>query len=352
MKNGTKNSLIFNGHVFLARFLPYFKRFRMRYSPFLFFVFCFLIRLPVISAQPDWTVIPSDFEFTMTATGVAVIHCVESTDENDLVAAFINGEVRGVQALNTDINGRKFAYMIIYDNDFNGNEITFKIYDASKDTVYDAQQSLVFSENAIIGSSDDPLIFNTNYNLTSTFLTQDSIEENAVAGNVVAEIHTINEIQDTFSLVYTFVDDSFGPDNHYFSISDSMLVLAEDVNADVKTSYQIHIAGSTVDGCSRNDIFILNVTGQGVTALNEPNLSNQTDDILIYPNPANTSIHFATEKNIERVCIYSSEGIPLHQFHNLSKSNNIDISFLRPGLYLVESDVDGLKSIRKLIVQQ
>lgn len=324
----------------------------MRYYPFLSIVFCLLICLPIISAQPDWTVIPSDFEFTMTATGVAVIHCVESTDENDIVAAFINGEVRGVQALNTDIDGRKFAYMIIYDNDFTGNEITFKIYDASLDTIFDAQQSLLFSENAIIGSSDDPLIFNTDYNLTGTFLTQDSIDENAIAGNIVAEIQTVNENQDTFSLFYDFIDDSSGPDNHYFSISDSLLVLAEDVNADVKTSYQIHIKGSTIDGCNRNDIFILHVTGQGVTALNEPNQSNHKDDILIYPNPANTSIHFATEKNIERVCIYSADGIPLHQFSNLSKSNNIDISFLNPGIYLVEYVVDGLKSISKLIVAQ
>ena len=237
------------------------------------------------------------------------------------------------------------------NNTLNGNEITFKIYDAAMDTIFDAQQSLIFMENAIIGNGDDPFIFNTDYNLTSTFLTQDSIDENALAGSVVAEIHTVNEIQDTFSIFYNFVDDSFGPDNQYFIISDSLLILAEDVDADVKTSYQIHLSGSTIDGCSRNDVFILHVTGQGVTALNEPNESNHKDDILIYPNPANTSIHFATENKIERVCIYSVGGIPLHEFRNFSTSNTIDISFLRPGLYLVEYCIDGIKSIKKLIVQ-
>jgi|GEM_PF-2102748 len=337
--------------VFFNPFFAFLNRFQMCHYKFLFAVFCFLVGLPIISAQPDWTVIPSDFEFSMTATGVVIIHCQESTDENDIVAAFINGEVRGVQTLNTDINGRKFAYMIIYDNDFNGDEITFKIYDASADTILDAQQFLIFSENGIIGDANDPFFFNTNYNLTNNFLTQDSIDENALAGSVVADIQTVNEIQDTFSLFYDFVEDTFGPDNHYFIISDSSLVLAEDVNAEVNTSYQIHLSGSTIDGCSRDDIFTLYVTGQGVTAVNEPGKSGHKEDILIYPNPASTSIHFATEKAIERVCIYSAEGVPLGEFHHLSGSNSIDISFLRPGLYLAEYDVEGSKSIVKLIVQ-
>jgi hypothetical protein len=336
---------------FLTRFLPYDKRFQMRQYTFLSVVFCFLVGMPVISAQPDWVVIPNDYEFTMTVTGVVVIDCAESADGNDIVGAFINGEVRGIQTLNTDINGRKFAYMLIYDNDFTGNEITFKIYDASLDTILEAQQSYIFSENSIVGNSDDPFIFNTGYNLTSTFLTQDSIDESALAGNVVAEIQTTNEIQDTFSLLYDFIDDSFGPDNHYFTISGSLLMLAEDVNADEKNSYQIHLSGSTIDGCHRDDIFNLPVTGQGVTALNEVNPSSHKEDILIYPNPANTTIHFATEKNIQSVHIYSAEGMPLHDFRNLSPNNIVDISFLRPGLYFAECDVNGMKSTSKLIVQ-
>jgi hypothetical protein len=323
----------------------------MRHYQFLLFALCSLIHLPIISAQPAWTVNPSDFEYTMTVAGVAIIHCIESADENDIVGAFINGEVRGVQKLNTDFNGRKLAFMIIYDNEFTGHEVTFKMYDASMDTILDVQQSFIFSENAIIGNAEMPFFFNTNYNLTGTLLTQDSIDENALAGIVVAEIRTVNEAQDTFSLFYDFIDDSFGPDNHYFIISDSMLILAGDVDADVKTSYQIHLSGSTIDGCSRNDIFNLHVTGQGITAVNELNKSHQKDDILIYPNPATTSIHFATEKRIERVGIYSVEGTPLHEFRNLSGSNNFDVSFLGSGLYLVGYYADGVRSIGKLVVQ-
>lgn len=324
----------------------------MRHYQFLLVAFCFLILLPIMTAQPGWIVIPSDFEFTMTVTGVVKIDCVESQNENDVVGAFINGEVRGVQAINTDIDGRKFAYMIIYDNDFNGSEISFKIYDSTLDTIYDAQQSLSFVENGIIGNEDEPFIFNTDYNQTGTFLTQDSIDENALAGAVVTEMFTVNEIQDTFSISYDFVDDSFGPDNHYFIISDSLLILAGDVDAEVKTSYQIHVSSSTIAGCSRNDILILSVTGQVITTFIGPDESSYKDDILIYPNPANTSIQFATEKRLERVFIYSLEGIPLHEFRNVSGSTSMDISFLRSGLYLVAYYVEGIKFISKLIVQE
>lgn len=318
--------------------------------PLLLFVIICLTRLQHVAAQPDWSLIPTDFEFTMTVTGVVVTQCVESTDENDIVGAFINGEVRGVQALNTDINGRKFAYMIIYNNDFSGNEVTFKIYDASLDTMYDAQQTVTYQENGIIGNEDDPFIFNSGLNLTSTFLTQDSIDENALAGSVVADLQTVNEIQDTFALVYEFVDDILGPDNQYFSISDSSLILTEDVNANVKTSYQIHVSGSTPDGCSREDVFILHVSGQGTTATYEANNLIQ-DDIQFYPNPAHTSIQFATERNIDRVWIYSLEGTILREYTNSLQSKTIDISFLKSGIYLVAYYGDGVKSVRKLVVQ-
>jgi hypothetical protein len=98
----------------------------------------------------------------MTVVSVAVIDCVESTDSNDVVAAFINGEVRGVQKVNVEVGSRWYAYMIIYDNDFNGNTITFQVYDASADSVYNALDSLVFEENDNVGDFDDPYVVRTD----------------------------------------------------------------------------------------------------------------------------------------------------------------------------------------------
>jgi len=335
-----------NDQIFLTRF-SFLKMMNMWFKRFLLLAFVACIRLSLLTAQPGWTVIPNDFEFTMSVIGVEVINCVESTDEHDMIGAFINGEVRGVQTLNTDINGRKYAYMIIYENDFSGNVITFKMWDASEDSIYDAAQSITFLENSIIGNEDDPFVFNTDYNFIN-YLTQDSIDEHALAGSVVAEIFSINEIQDTFSLAYDFVNDQLGPDNHFFTINDSLVVLNEDVDADVKASYQIHVVGSTIEGCTTSKVFTLYVRGQGTTATKDPAFNE--NDILIYPNPASETLHFVTEKRIDRMRIFSIDGALIQSFSKLT-GQPIDISFLNPGIYLLACEMDGARVVKRLVVQ-
>lgn len=111
----------------------------------------FLVAIATLSAQPNWTVNPADFQYTMTVTGVALFGCEESLDENDMVAAFINNEVRGVQLFDTEFQGKQYAFLIVYDNGLNGNEITFKLYDQSKDQVLDVLHTTLFAENGNVG---------------------------------------------------------------------------------------------------------------------------------------------------------------------------------------------------------
>src|SRR5690349_24909169 len=87
-------------------------------------IFWFLVPVTV-TAQPGWVVTPSDYQYTMTITCVASAGCTESSDTNDVVAAFIDGELRGIQRLETDYLGRKYAFMIVYDHEFSGNTIRF-----------------------------------------------------------------------------------------------------------------------------------------------------------------------------------------------------------------------------------
>ena len=48
------------------------------------------------SAQPDWEVNPNDFVYSMTITGQLNTDGYLSADMNDRIAAFIDGECRGV----------------------------------------------------------------------------------------------------------------------------------------------------------------------------------------------------------------------------------------------------------------
>ena len=312
----------------------------------------FLFLTTTLSAQPDWTLIPSDFQYSMTVTGAAVFQCIESTDENDMIAAFIDGEVRGVQLLNTDFEGRKLAFMIIYDNDFIGNEVTFKMYDASKDSIYDAVQSVEFVENGKLGDADYPFLISTEYTLTSLFLTQDSIPAAGIEGQTIASIYAVNENQDTLSINYEFVDGEFGLDNHYFSISGNSLILTEDVNGEVKNSYQLHLSGTNALGCSVDVVFELFVEGYGTTSLFAIDKGRSTQDLGMYPNPASSVVTIDAKSKIDQLSIFDFSGKRVYSITDLPASYVIDVSTLAPQLYFVVCHVEGGISTGKLLVQR
>ncbi|MBH49451.1 MAG: hypothetical protein CMG69_01695, partial [Candidatus Marinimicrobia bacterium] len=50
-----------------------------------------------LADPPNWTVNPSDFEFTSSMTGVLIFNDVESFDSQDIIAAFDGEECRGVK---------------------------------------------------------------------------------------------------------------------------------------------------------------------------------------------------------------------------------------------------------------
>lgn len=303
-----------------------------------------------LSAQPNWEVIPTNYQYTMTLVGVAIIDCEESIDENDLVAAFVNGEVRGVQYLDTDFMGRKFAYMVIYDNEFSGSEITFKLYDASENEVRDAVGSIEFLENSNIGDVDAPYEVKTEWGIQDIFLTTDSIQHDATAGTVLSSIVAINENQDTISPTFAFVNDAHGPDNDYFSIMNNQLVLTEDVDASTKTSYQIHLTATNANGCSLDVVFVLPVAGV-VSGLEGEQSVSDKHALMIYPNPATDWVHISTENNMGSVSIYNASGQLVKRIFDLNGKSGFDISGLIPAQYWVVFHSEQRILIQPLTIQ-
>lgn len=115
--------------------------------------------LELIGAVPTWAVNPSDYSNSMVMVGTIQVDALESVDSNDMVAAFINGEVRGVANLQYETAAdRHVAYMIIYGNESSGN-ITFKLYDANKETELDAYNATNFVINGAVGNIASPFIW-------------------------------------------------------------------------------------------------------------------------------------------------------------------------------------------------
>lgn len=302
-----------------------------------------------LSAQPNWVVIPSNYQYTMTVISVAVIQCAESADENDKIAAFINGEVRGVQSLNTSLGGRRFAYMIIYDNVFSGSQISFKLYDASQDTIFNAVNIIDFSENSSIGSIQSPLEVKTDYQLNGLFLTADSIQNGAVAGTPVAELFALNEMLDTQSVVCDFLNDSSGPDNAYFSIANNRLIMLQDVDASMKNRYQIHLMAASESGCTVDSVFVMNVAG-GVMTNASDLISGVAGNVHIYPNPAKDQLYFESNKRVNAVSIYDLAGRLVYRNGSLN-SHVVDVSALSAQMYVVVFQMEDIHIHKKVLIR-
>ena len=81
---------------------------------------------------------------------------VDSTDPNDIVAAFSGDDVRGVAGPIVGGGGLRF-FLTIY-SDTAGEELSFKVYVAGQDRVFDLSQSVTFAANGIVGSVSDPFV--------------------------------------------------------------------------------------------------------------------------------------------------------------------------------------------------
>ncbi|MBH49430.1 MAG: hypothetical protein CMG69_01590 [Candidatus Marinimicrobia bacterium] len=116
---------------------------------------------PDAPEPPEWTVSPPDFEFTASMTGILIFEGVESDDPNDMVAAFVGDECRGVddQGIYFPPSGYTVWGVTLYANE-DGETFTFKGYDASEDMVYDyTNYSYQFIANDIVGNSMSPVLW-------------------------------------------------------------------------------------------------------------------------------------------------------------------------------------------------
>ncbi|SVA66833.1 uncharacterized protein METZ01_LOCUS119687, partial [marine metagenome] len=113
----------------------------------------------VFAETPDWSVNPSDYEHTASMTGILLFEGMLSDDPSDMVAAFVGDECRGVdaQGIYYPPSGQWIWGITLYANQ-EGEDFTFKGYDASANGVYDYSNfSYTFISDDIVGSAEDPV---------------------------------------------------------------------------------------------------------------------------------------------------------------------------------------------------
>jgi hypothetical protein len=113
----------------------------------------------VASDPSTWSVDPSEYPSSMVVTGVALFDEVQSLDQGDKIAAYVNGACRGAAHIShIPALGDYMAPMFIYGTNA-GDVVEILMYDASEDQVYIAKETLVYEPNGIVGSFTAPYTF-------------------------------------------------------------------------------------------------------------------------------------------------------------------------------------------------
>lgn len=301
-----------------------------------------------VQSQPNWSFDPALYEYTMTLTGVAVIQCKESKDERDMIGAFIGGELRGVQRFDGVVNDRNYAYMVIYDSIISGNQVHFKLYDASEDKIIDLPQHFIFTENGNIGNDANPFVFEPVPDSLIIEISQLSVYKYSKVGDTLLQFRTSNVLKDSLESEYQFVNDSLGVDNHYFKIHGQQLVLDEPIDQVSQTNLKLHIVSKTSTSCSKDINFVLNINEAVSTKDSDSKLALHT---FVYPNPAFDNIYLSSLSDTRNVQLFD----PIkNRFSAVSieSGNRIAINHLKNQIYyLVMHSESGCEWIRFAVVR-
>ena len=116
----------------------------------------FLALLVAFVGPPDWTV-TGTFAESMVVTGVVRVSGAELRSGDSRLAAFVDGEIRGVAEPNVFNN--QFQFPISIGGEIGDGVVSFKAYDAVRDSVFDVQPNLPFDPSRPVGGPSDPVIF-------------------------------------------------------------------------------------------------------------------------------------------------------------------------------------------------
>lgn len=157
------------------------------------------LNITVTGNVPGWAVNPHDFETSMNLIAVLKNGDTPMTDPDDLMAAFVGEECRGVA--HPEYNERYGNYYITMDiygaSAESGQEVTFRAYDASTGTVYpvvtlESNEAFTFIPLTLMGTYAEP----------NVFIIRNLIEQelelkagwNWVSFNVAADDMTVDEL--------------------------------------------------------------------------------------------------------------------------------------------------------------
>ena len=123
-----------------------------RYKSLVSLMIVLLITSTMCAQDPNWSVNPSDYEYSMTLLAFLSIDGERLANEDDKVGVFVNGICRGTTNL-TYVSSQDayFAYVSAYSNTA-GETMSVQIYNATTDEVRAVAETFSFEISAQIGT--------------------------------------------------------------------------------------------------------------------------------------------------------------------------------------------------------
>ena len=156
------------------------------------------LNIKVTGNLPDWAVNPYDFESSMNVIGQLNIDNLASEDPDDILAAFIGEECRGIaHPQYNERYGGSYVTMDIYGNSDDTGLVTLRAYDASTGTTYPVvlwgtNNSVEFAPQNMLGTYAGPIQCNVQN------LMEQQIELKAgwnwISFNVAVDNMTVQEL--------------------------------------------------------------------------------------------------------------------------------------------------------------
>ena len=169
---------------------------------------------------PDWTVNTGKYESSMNIIGQIKIDGSLSTDEEDMIAAFIGNECRGVA--HPQYISRDDSYYLLLNVYADGKDadavVTYKMYDASSGIIYPTISAGTFDSqitryivDGVIGSMNDPVTWSPladveqhidmheGWNWISLNVKPDDNSLTAVFGEDLSRIGTIKDKNNSYA---------------------------------------------------------------------------------------------------------------------------------------------------------
>jgi hypothetical protein len=119
-----------------------------------------IVLLPVLSqAQPaEWAINSSGYEFSMTLTAEVKLEGTSYNEEGNYLAAFIDGECRGVaEASYVEAYDKYLYFLTVFSNTYSGEEVVFKCFDASAEYTLEGFNPAGFFDGHNVGTAESPV---------------------------------------------------------------------------------------------------------------------------------------------------------------------------------------------------